>query len=768
MPRSSFCRVVRACAALACVFAGARAAQIPDSAPLTWSGDIASRLVDQADAFLSRELREAPAKRRVLWEGATSRSPRWRAEKRERLSFLLGVRDRRVEAPFLRERREAFDVVSAAGSGVVVRNIEWSAFGEARGEGLLVSETGLDEEDLARKTHIIAIPDADQSPEAAVGLAGGASEGRPFARRLAGPGRVVYAPALIDRGVRRRAAAGGGGGSELTHREFVYRPAFEMGRGVLGYEIQRVLALVDWIVARAGEDPRIGVFGYGEGGLLALYAAALDPRIDAVCVSGAFGALDRVWEQPVDRNVFGLLREFGDGEIASLVAPRRLIVETAEIEERRFSSRGGAPGVLRPPAADAVNAAVARARELAGEEAAPDWLTLSPPADSDFAPSSAATALLAALGEPENSETSSRLADGRALVEDAGARRARMIGQLDRHTQELLADSGETRRRFMSGLQVDSVESLVASAGRYRSYFETQIVGRFDYPLAPFRTRSRLAYERAAWTGYEVALDVFRELFAYGVLLIPEGLKDGERRPVIVCQHGLEGRPADVIEGDHRAYHDFAAKLCARGYVVFAPQNLYLFGDRFRTLQRKANPLGKTLFSLITPQHRQIVRWLQSLPFVDGDRVAFYGLSYGGKTAMRVGALVEEYCAVICSADFNDWIWKCASTRSPYSYVWTGEYEIFEFDLGNTFNYSEMAALIAPRPFMVERGHFDGVAPDERVGYEFAKARRLYQARLGIGDRCEIEWFAGPHTIHGVGAFAFLDRWLKSPREASP
>ena len=49
--------------------------------------------------------------------------------------------------------------------------------------------------------------------------------------------------------------------------------------------------------------------------------------------------------------------------------------------------------------------------------------------------------------------------------------------------------------------------------------------------------------------------------------------------------------------------------------------------------------------------------------------------------------------------------------KSPYSYVWSPEYEIFEFDLGSTFNYAEMAALIAPRPFMVERGHFDNVAP---------------------------------------------------------
>jgi hypothetical protein len=108
-------------------------------------------------------------------------------------------------------------------------------------------------------------------------------------------------------------------------------------------------------------------------------------------------------------------------------------------------------------------------------------------------------------------------------------------------------------------------------------------------------------------------------------------------------------------------------------------------------------------------------------------------------------------------------VWKNASTRAPQSYVWTGEYEIFEWDLGGTFNYAEMAALIAPRPFMVERGHFDGVSVDEEVGYEFAKVRFHYAARLGLGDRTEIEWFVGPHTINGKGTFAFLHRHLKWP-----
>ena len=132
---------------------------------------------------------------------------------------------------------------------------------------------------------------------------------------------------------------------------------------------------------------------------------------------------------------------------------------------------------------------------------------------------------------------------------------------------------------------------------------------------------------------------------------------------------------------------------------------------------------------------------------------------------MRIPPLVSNYCLSICSADFNDWVWKNASSRSPYSYVFTGEYEIFEWNLGSTFNYSEMAALIAPRPFMVERGHFDGVAPDESVAYEYAKVRHLYNALLKIGDKTEIEWFDGPHTINAKGTYEFLDKHLNFDRK---
>ena len=348
----------------------------------------------------------------------------------------------------------------------------------------------------------------------------------------------------------------------------------------------------------------------------------------------------------------------------------------------------------------------------------------------------------------------------------AAARHARQLHELDRHNQALLVESPYVRAEFMKGLDTRSLAAYASSVERYRTIFRDEVVGRIDQPLLPPQPRTRKLYDQPKWTAYEVMLDVFPDLFAYGILCVPKDIPEGEKRPVVVCQHGLEGRPLDIIQGDHPAYHDFATKLAERGFITFAPQNIYIFGDRFRTLQRKANALNWTLFSLMVPQHQQIVDWLQTLPNVDPDRIGFYGLSYGGKSAMRIPALVTDYCLSICSADFNEWVGKNASTRIPQSYIWTGEYEIFEFDLGSTFNYAEMAALICPRPFMVERGHFDGVAADEHVGYEFAKVRHLYQARLGLKDHAEIEWFVGPHTIHGQGTFAFLHRHLNWPEPA--
>lgn len=734
---------------------------LPGTVPLEIEGDIASHLVDGVDRFLLKQTELAKSRRSELWHRDLNSPEGYEksiAPQRATLAHRLGVRDSRegtitfqrtgnIDQPAILASSEKFDVLA----------VRWPVCGEIEGEGLLLLPHG------NPRGNIVAIPDAAQSPEQLAGLA----PGTPYAARLAEGGFQVIIPTIISR-QRGLLPFDGPRQSQLPGRELLYRSAFELGRHLIGYEVQKVLAAVD--AFKAENDLPIGVLGYGEGGMLALYAGALDPRIASVGVSGYFGSREKLWQEPIDRNVFGLLNHFGDADLATLVAPRTLAIEAATGPEYDvLGEHGSAPGRLVSPSSHEVKSECNAARQKVNALTDRAWLTLTVPSEgqkvngtawlSSFVAGLSSKAKLPSGVEPPRYEASPI---------DARARMVRQMRQIDQFNQRLLRESTYTRKAFFQP-DTSSLAAYEQSIEPYREKFAEETIGRFNLPLLPPNARSRQAYQTDNWTAYEVVLDVFPDVIAYGLLILPNDLKEGERRPVVVCQHGLEGRPRHLIgEEKHSAYKAFAAELAERGFITFCPQNLYIFTDRFRSLQRKANPLGKTLFSIIIPQHQQIVDWLEEQPFVDSERIAFYGLSYGGKSAMRIPPLVPEYCAVICSGDFNEWIDKNASTRNPRSYIWTGEYEIFEFDLGSTFGYAEMAGLIAPRPFMVERGHFDGVADDETVAYEFAKVRHLYAAKLHIPERCEIEWFDGPHTIHGVGTFDFLHRhlhWPNSPAE---
>ena len=734
---------------------------LPGASPLTLEGDIAAKLVDGVDRFLLRKTAESVERRAQFWNRDVSSREAYEASvepNRKRLGEILGARDERVpfDAPELVSTTNRPALVGK-GPNYEIFTTRWPAFGNVHGEGLLLVPTG-----RPAAADVVAIPDAAWTPEQIVGLAPGVPPESQYARLLAESGCRVIVPTLIDRNIAPR-----NGRARLTTREFLYRPAFELGRHIIGYEIQKVLAAVDWFSKEAKDaDPKIGVFGQGDGGMIAFYAGALDTRIDVVGVSGWFGPREELWREPIDRNIFGLLERFGDAEVASLIAPRVLCVDTAKAPEVVVpAGQEGGPGRIVSPSPQAAHAEFMRYAEMVVDiDPKPRVSFLM----RDGAEPGSASAVRAFLGElaPEakvEDEGPAPTALGEPIDQDQ--RIARQVHEIDRHNQRLLAESPYVRQAYFKDLDTSSLEAFQKTIEPYRTTFRDEVIGAFDEPLLPPNVRARQVYDEEKYTGHEVVLDVFPDVIAYGILLVPKGIGENDRRPVVVCQHGLEGRPQDLADPkiNNKSYNQYAIRLAERGFITFAPQNLYIGHDRFRTLQRKANPLKKTLFSVMVPQHQQITDWLKSLPFVDPARIAFYGLSYGGKSAMRIPPLVENYCLSICSADFNEWVWKNASTLSPYSYVWTNEYEIFEWNLGGTFNYAEMAALIAPRPFMVERGHFDNVAPDEAVAHEFAKVRFLYEAKLGLEDRCELGWFTGPHTIHGVETFRFLHRHLNWP-----
>ena len=147
---------------------------------------------------------------------------------------------------------------------------------------------------------------------------------------------------------------------------------------------------------------------------------------------------------------------------------------------------------------------------------------------------------------------------------------------------------------------------------------------------------------------------------------------------------------------------------------------------------------------------------------MDSKRIAFYGISYGGETAMRVPAVLQGYCLSICSGDFGDWTRKVVDTHYQGSFMNSLEWEMPYFSMGVTFSYAEMAYLIFPRPFMVERGHHDLVQPDEWVAYEYGKVNYFYD-QFNLGDKTEIEFFNGGHSMRSERTFKFLHKHLNWP-----
>ena len=743
---------------------------LPETRPVEWAeSDLSARLMDGAHQFVERKIVESAGRRAAFWARDFA-SPEAYVKSvqpnRERFRTIIGAVDPRLPAAMEKYGDDANPALIAETSRYRIWQVRWPVLEGLWGRGLLVQPL------TAPKAHVVVIPDAGQTPEQLLGLAPGVPATAQVARRLVENGCEVILPVTISR-EKLRTDDKQLQSSDQTHREWIYRQAFHMGRHVIGYEVQTVLAAVDWFHAQHGAGVRVGVCGYAEGGLTAFYAAATDTRIQAALVSGYFDSREKVWAEPIYRNVWGILREFGDAELAGLILPRALVIEHSTTPDI-----AGHKGEWHTPQLSSVQAEAARIqtgslfqKPAVAHDA--DGQPVNPYSDQ------AVATFASRLGVAKLAAPSDELPADRRKLFDPTTQHARVFKEMENHVQTLVRRSEDVRDQFflyrvMPELAegkwstarrhpIHPPEKFIEGAKRYRELFRDEGMGRFDEPLRPFNPRTRKAAETEKWTAYDVVLDVYPELFAWGVLVLPKDLKPGERRPVVVCQHGRNGVPRVTLDGNETAYNNFASALAARGFITFAPHNLYRGEDRYRWLDRKANTVKATLFSFIIAQHDQILRWLEAQPFVDGSRIAFYGLSYGGESAMRVPTILEKYCLSICSGDFNQWTRKVAATDQPFSFMRTIEWEMPYWNLGHTFDYAEMAYLMVPRPFMVERGHHDRVGRDSWVSYEYAKVRWLY-AQLGMADRTRIEYFQGGHSINGEGTFDFLHEHLKWPK----
>src|SRR5205823_8882889 len=102
----------------------------------------------------------------------------------------------------------------------------------------------------------------------------------------------------------------------------------------IAWRVWDVMRALDYVATRTEPDAsRVGCMGISGGGTATLFAAALEPRIRAAMVSGYLNTFrDSVGSLAhcIDNYVPGILNWAEMHDIAGLIAPRALFVESGE------------------------------------------------------------------------------------------------------------------------------------------------------------------------------------------------------------------------------------------------------------------------------------------------------------------------------------------------------------------------------------------------------------------------------------------------------
>ncbi|WP_236974412.1 hypothetical protein [Membranihabitans maritimus] len=579
-------------------------------------GDWSVKMVSGINSFLREKIKNDVKERKRKWERAREDVGNWesfKADQREFLKERLGITvDRQIPAM---EGMENYMLspYSTTFGGVIIQSVRWNVYGGMISEGLYLRPEG------KIKARVVLIPDADMIPELLAGMEEGPGNFKGLGYRMAKSGIEVLIPVLIDRSDQFSGSEILGRYTNQPHREWLYRQSYELGRHIIGEEVQKILSAVDWYQKKNSESDSeipIGIAGYGEGGLLALYAGAIDDRVKSTLVSGYFENRSDTYQEPIYRNTFGIFREMGDAEVAALHMPDYLTIEHCLFPEVsgppavRDGRRGAAPGTIRTPDLTEVESEFQRAlRWCAGSEGQVELVNAMEEGDEKAFSKKAIDRFLSGLDLEE------QLWDGKIDTYVPGNwvsakdRQRRMVRNMESYYQGVL----DTCERIREGYfwerlnQKEGMDLRGAKAALRENLWST--LGRLPDPTEPLEIRARLIESNKVWRRYEVILPVWPEVFAWGLLTVPMDIKEGEQLPVVVCQHGLEGLPSDVVNTDpnfdkFQTYKGFATKLAERGYVTFAPHNPYRGEDDFRILQRMANPLGYSLFSIIIGQHQ--------------------------------------------------------------------------------------------------------------------------------------------------------------------
>jgi len=248
----------------------------------------------------------------------------------------------------------------------------------------------------------------------------------------------------------------------------------------------------------------------------------------------------------------------------------------------------------------------------------------------------------------------------------------------------------------------------------------------------------------------------------YPVVLAPHGHLSGGKLAVAGCREIPE-----VASSIAQHNYDYGVQFVRAGFITFCP-DARGFGERreqadkdsildssCQRINNMALPLGQTVTGMWAWDLCKLIDYIQTREDCIPDRIGCAGLSGGGLQTLWASALDKRIkCAVIsgylygCKESLLDLYINCSCNYVPHLYEYV--------DMG------DIAALIAPRPLLVETGTEDplnGASGLANVRSQMRTIRKAY--RLSAAQRMlKHDVFEGEHRWNGVKAIPWMKRHL--------
>ncbi len=244
-------------------------------------------------------------------------------------------------------------------------------------------------------------------------------------------------------------------------------------------------------------------------------------------------------------------------------------------------------------------------------------------------------------------------------------------------------------------------------------------------------------------------------------LFIPDH-EPGAKLPAVLClqqtTNAGKAEPAGLA-GDPSLH--YALHLAERGYVTLAPdypsfgEHAYEFGPQ----TGYASGSMKAVWDNI-----RAVDLLQSLSFVDGERLGCIGHSLGGHNTIFTAVFEPRLKVLVSNCGF------CTFQKDDVP-SWTGPRympriaSVYENDAAKVpFDFPELIACLAPRPFLASAAEGDNDFDISGVRDCVRSAQPVY-ALFGAATALQESYYPGPHAFPAAArerAYEFLDTYLRA------